>query len=435
MVILSKVGNVFTTMRALIFLLVFFSLLVSCGVAPGEPAMPLPGEGAAVNTLSPDLCAIVNDPDGDKMQVRFFGRIRTDSGEKKFTVIILPDTQHYTQEPKSSYGGGIEMFYAQTKWIAENRQSRNIVYVGHLGDCVQNGDDPPVGDKESEWKKAGFAISNLENPQLTGLPEGIPFGICVGNHDETPNGSATGTTTYYNKYFGADHFNNRSYYGGHYGSNNNNYYELFNASGIKFLVISMQYDQSPAFLSNGVLDWAEGLVKTYSDRKVIVLTHYVINEDKTFSPQGRAIYERLKSYPNFNLFLGGHRHNTNGEAKRTDVYRGNSVHSMLSDYQARGGGGNGLLRILEFDPEQNKISVKTYSPYTRQYETDADSQFELSFNMLPQIGHLDAVASGTNACYTWPGLLADTRYEWNMETYDGLNLTIGPVWHFMTSHQ
>ena len=72
----------------------------------------------------------------------------------------------------------------------------------------------------------------------------------------------------------------------------------------------MQYDQSPAFLSNGVLDWAEGLVKTYSDRKVIVLTHCVINEDKTFSPQGRAIYERLKSYPNFNLFLGGHRHNT-----------------------------------------------------------------------------------------------------------------------------
>ena len=67
--------------------------------------------------------------------------------------------------------GVLKCFYAQTKWIAENRQSRNIVYVGHLGDCVQNGDDPRSGIKKAEWKKAGFAISNLENPQLTGLPE------------------------------------------------------------------------------------------------------------------------------------------------------------------------------------------------------------------------------------------------------------------------
>ncbi|MEI9908980.1 MAG: hypothetical protein WDO71_04515 [Bacteroidota bacterium] len=78
----------------------------------------------------------------------------------------------------------------------------------------------------------------------------------------------------------------------------------------------------------------------------------------------------------------GHIHQSDGEARRTDIFNGNTVHTVLSDYQERPGGGNGLLRIMEFDPAQNKISVKTYSPYANTYETDADSQFDLSFNML-----------------------------------------------------
>ena len=32
----------------------------------------------------------------------------------------------------------------------------------------------------------------LEDTALTGLAEGIPYGICVGNHDQSPAGSATG---------------------------------------------------------------------------------------------------------------------------------------------------------------------------------------------------------------------------------------------------
>jgi hypothetical protein len=52
---------------------------------------------------------------------------------------------------------------------------------------------------------------------------------------------------------------------------------------------------------------------------------------------------------------------------------------MLANYQ--GGvdgsekGGNGFLRILTIDPENNRISVKTYSPYINQYKTAPDQQF------------------------------------------------------------
>jgi len=421
-------------MKVKLFLFSLFATVsfISCGQAPDQPANPSPANQGSANSINPTLCATVSDPNGGTLQVKYFGRVRTAATSNKFTIVLLPDTQYYTEEPQGNHGGNIAMLNAQTTWIANNRASKNIVYVGHLGDCVQNGDNPPGSNKEIEWQRAQPAMATIESPALTGLPQGIPFGVCVGNHDQTPNGSATGTTNYYNQYFGSNHFNGRTYYGGHYASNNDNHYQLFSAGGIDFLVLSLEYDQSGSFATNGVLDWAANLVQTYNTRKVIVMTHYGINEDMTFSPQGQAIYDRLKVYPNFGLLVCGHRHTVDGEARRTDIYNGNTVHTMLSDYQEREAGGNGRLRILEFDPPHSKISVKTYSPYTNTYETDDDSQFDLSFNMLPLIGQVNNAASGSIPCFTWSNLSFSTNYEWDMELYDGQNVTIGPVWSFTT---
>ena len=163
------------------------------------------------------------------------------------------------------------------------------------------------------------------------------------------------------------------------------------------------------------------------------MTHWAINENASFSIQGQAIYNRLRNYQNFVFLMGGHvSSSSGGEAKRTDIYNGNRVHSILTDYQSRPGGGSGLLRIYEFDPSLNKVSVKTYSPYTDLYETDANSQFELSFNMLPLIGQVNNVPSGTAPCYSWTDLEYATDYEWGMELYDGQNITMGPMWSFTT---
>ena len=375
----------------------------------------------------------MGDQNSATLQVRYFGRIKVPGNSNKFTIILMPDTQYYTEEPQGNRGSNIEMLIAQTAWIARNRLSKNIVFVGQLGDCVQNGDNPPGANKEIEWQRFAKAMSTIENPTLTGLPEGIPFGVCVGNHDQTPNGTPTGTTNFFNQYMGVNHFAGRSYYGGHYGVNNDNHYELFSASGIDFMVISLEFDQTASFSATGnALDWAESLVQRNPTKKIIVMTHWALDETTSFSPQGGSIYDRLKVYPNFCLIVCGHRHPSDGEAQRTNIYNGNRAYTMLSDYQARAGGGNGLLRILEFDPALSKISVKTYSPYTDSYETDPDSQFELSFNMLPFIGQVNNVLSGTRTCFTWNNLASNTNYEWNIELYDGQNITIGPRWNFTT---
>ena len=76
------------------------------------------------------------------------------------------------------------------------------------------------------------------------------------------------------------------------------------------------------------------------------------------------------------LVLSGH-HFWENEARITSSVDGNFVHQLLSDYQDRSNGGNGWLRIIEFSPKIDEISIKTYSPYLNKFETDSNSQFML----------------------------------------------------------
>ena len=68
------------------------------------------------------------------------------------------------------------------------------------------------------------------------------------------------------------------------------------------------------------------------------------------------------------------------EAMRSDTYNGNTVHTLLADYQDEANGGNGWLRILKFSSNERYIQVKTYSPTLNQWQTDDDSQFELGYD-------------------------------------------------------
>lgn len=404
---------------------------------PSQPINPSPSNTGGSPLINTPLCATVSDPDGGNLTVTWYGRpkIGQVATNQKFTVILLPDTQYYTAEPQGTNGGNNSMFKSQTSWIVNNRVTRNIAFVGQLGDCTEHGDA-----NEIEWKRVDTSIRTIEDPVLTGLPQGIPYGLSVGNHDQSPNGGgASATTNFFNKYFGFARYTGRNYYGGHFGSNNDNHYELFTASGIDFLVISMEYDTNP---STAVLDWAASLVQTYNNRKVIVMTHFGINEtgspQPTFGIQGTAIYNKLRSFPNFIMFVCGHIHQSDGEARRSDTFNGNTVHTLLSDYQGRSNGGNGRLRIMEFDPATNNVSVKTYSPVTNAFETDADSQFDITVNLTPtnnftKLGQLTNVASGSSPCFIWNGLNGNTEYEWFMEVSDGTTTTTSPIWSFSTT--
>ena len=82
------------------------------------------------------------------------------------------------------------------------------------------------------------------------------------------------------------------------------------------------------------------------------------------------------------------------EKVRTDLVGENAVIQMLSNYQdRRPNGGNGYLRILTFSPIQDKIFVKTYSPYLNKFEDDSDSEFSLDYDMTSSQAYITMVSN------------------------------------------
>ncbi|TPE42383.1 metallophosphoesterase [Pontibacter mangrovi] len=317
-------------------------------------------------------------------------------GEAFFSIAVLPDTQYYTS---LKHGGTMEMFSQQIQWIRDNRETEKIAYVVHLGDLVDHGDD----DNAVEWERAKTQMYKLET-------DTIPYGVAVGNHDQTPlgNPASPGTNSGYGVYFGRNHMQQFPWYGGAYGSSNNsdNHYDLFTANGQDYLVLYIEFnspgqEEYSASIESAVMDWADGVLTSYADRKAIVVSHSILNRpsgstsnvkpgqgDNSLTPaftnHGEVIYERMKLHSNVFLMLSGH---ISGEAFRRDTYNGHVIKSYLADYQSRENppydgtnrnGGNGLMRVMKFNTAQQTLQVRTFAPRadgSHVTEVDGDSQF------------------------------------------------------------
>jgi hypothetical protein len=285
---------------------------------------------------------------------------------ESFTIVALPDTQYYSKTfPKVAA--------AQIDWIIANRENLNIVYVAHLGDVTDGGDEKP-----EQWTNATDALYRLENPTTTGLPAGIPYGVVPGNHDHR------GGIGQFEKYFGVRHFAGRPYFGGHPGNSNSSHYDVFTSSGVDFVVLYIDFNRENLDYTP-IDNWADEVLKANPHRRAIVVSHDLLAVTGMFDPRGQAIYDKLKSNPNLFLMLCGHHH---GEARRFDTFEGRSVLTILSDYQTWPEGGGGYLRILRFFPSENLVRVQTCSPWLNKFKTDGCSQFEFSCRVAGGTGGL-----------------------------------------------
>ena len=393
---------------------------------PSQPLLNSPPDSATGVSLSPTLGVVVSGPPGDLLTVTYCGRPVSTPPHPPFSLIIIPDTQHYTAK---MFGGTQAIFRAQTRWIVDNMEMLNTVFVNHVGDVVNDGDEYP-----EEWDRAWSAMNILENTNETHLLYGLPYSVSVGNHDQWPKDDPAGATTGYNRIFGVSHFTGRPYYGGHFGSNNDDHFSLFSASGFDFIAVTMEYDTSP---DADVLAWADSLFTAYPKRWAIVSVHSLIGTGNPapFTTQGQATYDALKDNPNLFLMVCGHIH---GEGRRSDTYQGHTVHTVMANYQMSPNGGDGWLRIMKIYPDEKVIRVKTYSPTLDQFETDADSssQFTLPIDLKPlggwqAIGTEDGVPSGSTSRIVWPGLSLHSEYEWYVTVSVG-GTTTGPTWRFTT---
>lgn len=388
---------------------------IESGTAP-TLAAPSPADQDVVTGSAVELGVTLEDPDSEPLGVTF--HVREVSVKDDFTIAVLPDTQYYTVEGK----GREHYFYDQTKWILANRTDYNIVATIHNGDLVDN------GDIDYQWSIAEKAMSPLEKP-LPSLPDGLPYGISVGNHDESPN-SAASSTVKFNQHFGVERFAGRSYYGGHYAAKNDDSWFTFTAGGLEFVVVNMQFDATP---SAAVLAWARAVFLSHPKAFGILNSHYILGATGNFGAQGKAIYAALRDVDNVQLMTCGH---VSAESRRTDTFEGNVIHSMLADYQGRANGGGGSMRVWEFSPANSELTVRTYSPTAGKWETDEDSEFTLKID-LPGAGgafkDLTTLESAPNmATATFDGLKPKTRYEWYATVKDCVHTVDSPIYRFTT---
>jgi len=276
-----------------------------------------------------------------------------------FSFVWMTDTQYYCD----SYP---EIYDAMTQWIVDNNHEQKIEYVIHTGDIVD-------GNTETEWEHASHSMSILENETNT-----VPYGVLAGNHDLGG----------FNDFFGLWRFKNRMYYGGNYApsygyGDNKNHYDLLSINGMEFIILYLSYNIMPQELA-----WANQILKTYSDKKAILAFHTYLKSNGEYSEEiwneGQEIFNALVA-PNDNVFMVLCGHNC-GAVCNTIQIGDRVVYEILANYQCEPYGGNGYMRLLQFNVSSDTIHMKTYSPWLDDYNYYADwkDEFDLEFSLDTQ---------------------------------------------------
>ncbi|WP_084552346.1 lamin tail domain-containing protein [Bacillus cihuensis] len=366
-----------------------------------------------------------------KINVMIQDEIPASPNDYDYTFVWMSDTQYYSE----SYP---HIYERQTQWIAEMQEALKIKYVIHTGDLVDE------SDKQYQWNNADQFMKVLDDAK-------VPYGVLAGNHDVDHK---TGDYTNYSQYFGEDRFKDKPYYGESY-KNNRGHYDLISANGNDYIITYMGWG-----VDDESIAWLNEVLAAYPDRKAILSFHEYLLSTGTRHPLGEKIYNQVV-VPNTNVIavLSGHYHEAQTLVDSIDDDGDGTpdrqVYQMLADYQAGPEGGQGYMRLLHFDTDQNRILVNTYSPYLNDYnyyDTDkyaGKDEFVINLDLQPQekrvatdsfevnvytnsdIGKVENVKSGKTAQVDWKGLPANHTYSWYAvaeDIYTGR--TVSDIWSF-----
>lgn len=293
-----------------------------------------------------------------------------------WSLVILPDTQKYAENNPG-------IFSAQTAWIRDNVRRRNIRYVLHLGDIVDDNND-------LQWGRSLASMNTLDGA--------VPYTIVGGNHDYGPGGKAGTRDTLMNDYFSYSKIAALPTFGGamEVGKLDNTYH-LFEAGGTKWIIFNLEWGPR-----DSTIDWAKEIYDQHSERKGILVTHAYMYSDDTrydwavkggsqnWNPHaavystpggvndGQELWDKFVKHYNFSMTFNGHVLNDGTGYLLENNIAGNPVHQMLINYQMRNLGGEGYMRILEFQPDGQTVDVTSYSAVYDSFLTASDHQFSFS---------------------------------------------------------
>lgn len=302
------------------------------------------------------------------------------------TMVFLPDTQNTIRWVPDVMDKAIDQLDAE----AASQHVSNIV---SLGDIVDN------WDSIEQWEYSKLFFDRLQNT-------GIPFLEQPGNHDY--NGSQHGygwpggrVASNYLTYFGPD-----SAFGAKQKANGFTYspdgmssYVTVDNGSYKYLIVNIDMGAvtgNSSATSNDDMRWFEQVLKDHPNNPTVVVSHDIfmcsdshpnqiaLDTDRGYNAEGgdsegagSKVWNIVKKYNQVFMMYSGHNHGSGQMTLTNDS--GNQVLGLLADYQFGYNGGNAFFQYIGLDEAANKLTMRTYSPYSASLKDSERSFFDVNF--------------------------------------------------------
>lgn len=237
-----------------------------------------------------------------------------------------------------------EMFEAQTEWLAKHQARDRIAMTALLGDVVDH------SEAEEEWERASRAVAILDDAD-------VPYMMTAGNHDY----DAAGT---YLRHFGPERFLPKHYVRGCSPSGYSSY-GIIEAGSHHYgwLMADMKHLRQD-------MAWCKEMLELHRTLPTVLVSHDILYAERDEagrrtardSENGTLIWNELVwPCPQVFMTVNGHFDGTAHRIRHNG--KGQDVIQLLINYQDSYRGGNGWLRLAEFDERANRITFRTFSPW------------------------------------------------------------------------
>lgn len=293
----------------------------------------------------------------------------------KYTIAVIPDTQYIIQSYPT-------LMPKVADFVLARSETDDIKFIIHVGDVVNN-----ITDKE--WSLAKSELDRFDGK--------IPYSLAPGNHDYVTSGNVRNTQMF-NQYFPIDHFKANGAYGGAYDeTSSDNLYFCFEAIGLKYMVMSLEFGPR-----EDVVRWANEVIAAHPEHNVIVATHAYLNKNAQhikpgdqYVPSsysflggdcnnGDQLWSKLISkHPNIVLVLSGHINTENIVWRENKGEAGNSVIELLCDVQDLDNlyGGFGGVMFMTFSDGGQTVDISFASAIKNKYFKESN-QFQIKLNVI-----------------------------------------------------
>jgi len=318
--------------------------LVGCSVGPKSPASAVPAgtpEPSVVESMELTLVTpaptIVPTP-------------TPTPAPTPFSFVWIPDTQLLAYHSP-------HILECMGKWIADHRDTENILAVLHTGDLVDN------GFKQEQYVNVDRMLDQFE--------EDLLFFPIAGNHDLGVKRQS------YDAYLKQDFLNafpeEQKFDGGKI------LYQPLDIAGTELLLLGIGWS---ALECDGATEWLDDVMQRYSDRTCILLLHGYLKETAEVGSFGRDAQKLvIAKYPNIRLVLSGH---SRGYARLAEEFDDDgdgiadrTVEALMLNIQGKEYYGS--VRLMRFDPATRSIEVSTFSPYYDQPLMPIEEMGDLDF--------------------------------------------------------